>query len=97
MKMIIPVNLENDSYNIVIERGMLARAAEIMSLDRKVLVVTDSGVPEEYASKIVDAAKEAVLVTLPEGEGAKTLANFEMLCRKMLDEGFGAGTSQRGK
>ena len=88
MKMIIPVNLENDSYNIVIERGVLARAAEIMSLDRKVLVVTDSGVPEEYASKIVDAAKEAVLVTLPEGEGAKTLANFEMLCRKMLDEGF---------
>ena len=86
--MIIPVNLENDSYNIVIERGVLARAAEIMNLGRRVLVVTDSGVPEEYVSIIVDASKEPVLVTLPEGETSKTLDNFGMLCRKMLDEGF---------
>ena len=59
-----------------------------MNLNRKVLVVTDSGVPEEYSSIIVDAAKEPVLVTLPEGEGSKTLDSFGMLCRRMLDEGF---------
>ena len=86
--MIIPVNLGNDSYNIIIERGGIDRVSEFMKLDRKVLVVTDSGVPKEYAAKVAAAAGEAAVVVLPEGEGSKTLANFEMLCKRMLDEGF---------
>lgn len=84
----IPVNLEKDSYNIIIERGALDKAGEIFDLDRKVLVVTDSGVPSVYASKIVKSAREAVLVVLPEGEQTKTLESFGMLCQKLLDEGF---------
>lgn len=33
--MIIPVGLGKDSYNIVIERGALKRAAEILTLTEK--------------------------------------------------------------
>ena len=84
----IPVNLEKDSYNVIIERGALAKAGEIFNLDRKVLVVTDSGVPAEYAAKIAGKAREAVLVVLPEGEQTKTLESFGNLCQKLLDEGF---------
>ena len=84
----IPVNLEKDSYNVIIERGALAKAEEIFNLDRKVLVVTDSGVPAEYAAKIAGKAREAVLVVLPEGEQTKTLESFGNLCQKLLDEGF---------
>ena len=84
----IPVNLEKDSYNITIERGALGKAGEIFNLNRKVMVVTDSGVPESYVQVICRTAKEAVTVVLPEGEKTKTLESFAMLCEKLLDEGF---------
>ena len=84
----IPVNLEKDSYNIIIERGALDKAGEYLNLERKVMVVTDSGVPSEHVEKIVKTARNAVLVVLPEGEQTKTLESFGMLCRKLLDEGF---------
>ena len=86
--MIIPVNLEKDSYNITLERGALSRAGDLMALDRKVLVVTDTGVPAPYADAVCRAARTPVLFVLPEGEGSKTLENFGLLCQKMLDEGF---------
>ena len=86
--MIIPVNLGKDSYDIILERGAMSRAGELLTLDRKVLVVTDTGVPAPYADAVCRAARTPVLAVIPEGEDSKTLANFEVLCQKMLDEGF---------
>ena len=39
-------------YDIIIERGVLKRAGEELNLDRKVLIVTDSGIPSQYANEI---------------------------------------------
>lgn len=49
--MVISVSLQEESYNIYIERGALARAGELLHLARRVLVVTDSGVPTAYARR----------------------------------------------
>ena len=76
------------SYTITIQRGALARADAYMKLDRKVLVVTDSGVPEEYGKTVAACCKAPVVVTIPQGEKSKNLQNFEMLCRTMLQHGF---------
>ena len=43
--MIIPVKLPAGSYKITLSRGALQRAGELVDLNRKVLIVTDSGVP----------------------------------------------------
>ena len=84
----ITVELGKNSYDITILRGGLARADHYMKLARKVLVVTDSGVPARYAQTVADCCKEPVLVTLPQGEASKNLKNFELLCRTMLENGF---------
>ena len=52
--MILNVGLGERAYDIVIERGCLAKASALCNLDRKVLVVTDSGVPLEYAHAVAD-------------------------------------------
>ncbi len=83
----IVVPLKN-SYKITICRGALSHANEYMQLDRKVLVVTDSGVPAQYAATVAACCKEAVIVTIPQGESSKNLQNFEMLCRTMLEHNF---------
>lgn len=84
----ITVELGKNSYNITIKRGSLAKADAYMKLDRKVLIVTDSGVPAEYAKTVAACCAAPVIVTIPQGESSKTLQNFEMLCRRMLQNGF---------
>ena len=86
--MIIPVNLGTDSYDIVLERGCIRRAGELLRLDRKVLVVTDDGVPEAYAKTVADQCGEARIEILPQGEENKNFAGFERLLRAMLDFGM---------
>ena len=88
----LDVELGRDSYPIRIERGVLAEADKNLDLARRVLIVTDDGVPAQYARQVRNACEAAggigILVTLPQGEASKTLANFELLCRVMLEHGF---------
>lgn len=86
--MVITAALGKNSYPIIIQRGALHRANTHFDLQRKVLVVTDSGVPAAYAKAVADRCSEPVVVTLPQGEGSKHIRNFEALCRTMLEHGF---------
>ena len=84
----IRVELENNGYDIILERGCLGRAGELLDLDRRVLIVTDDGVPCEYAERVAEQCRRPVIVTVKSGEGSKSFATFEELCRELLSEGF---------
>ena len=84
----ITVELGKNSYPIIIERGSLTQADAYMKLDRKVLIVTDSGVPTQYAKAVAACCGQPVIVVIPQGERSKSLQNFELLCRTMLQNGF---------
>ncbi len=86
--MIIHMNLGEDSYDIVVERGVIAKASKHLNLDRRVLVVTDSGVPAEYAKLIAEQCKDGVIYTVEAGEASKSLEVFEKLLGVMLECGF---------
>ena len=43
--MTIHMDLKENSYDILVERGILAKANQYLNLNRRVLVVTDTGVP----------------------------------------------------
>lgn len=86
--MIIPVKTNSGSYNIYLERGALERAGQYFDLDRKVLVVTDSGVPKQYSEKIASLAKKAVISTFEMGEKSKNIDTFTSLLKVMVENGF---------
>lgn len=86
--MIIHLELGEDSYDIVLERGCLKKAKEYLNLNRKVLIVTDSGVPQEYAQTIAAASKEPYIYTILQGEESKNLESFKKLLQTMLQAGF---------
>ncbi|MBE6968813.1 MAG: 3-dehydroquinate synthase [Ruminococcaceae bacterium] len=89
--MSVRVNLGEKSYDVLTGRGLLCRAGELLNLDRRVLLVTDDGVPAEYAQKVAAQCARPLVITLPAGERSKSLANFEKLCRAMLQHGMGRG------
>ena len=84
----IHMNLKENSYDIVVERGILAHAGETLNLQRRVLIVTDSNVPESYAEAVAKQCKQPVVCIVQPGEGSKSLEGFGKLLQKMLDNGF---------
>lgn len=82
------VNVGDEGYEIVIRRGGLNHAGEELQLDRRVLVVTDSGVPSQYAQTVAAQCKVPTVATIPQGEASKSFENFERLCNILLSRGF---------
>lgn len=86
--MTIHMNLGEDSYDIIVERGILAKANQYLNLKRRVLIVTDSGVPSEYAETLSEQCKNGIIYTVEQGENSKSLDIFGKLLQTMLDHGF---------
>ena len=86
--MTIHMNLGEDSYDILVERGLLEKAGQHLNLNRRVLIVTDSGVPADYAETLAGQCKEAVICTVETGEASKSLEVFGKLLQTTLDHGF---------
>ena len=79
----IHMDLKENSYDILVERGVLARVNEHLRLDRRVLVVTDTGVPAGYAQTVANQCAKAVICTVEAGEASKSLDVFGRLLQAM--------------
>ena len=86
--MLIQVKTDSRNYDVVIEDGTLAKAGEYFQLNRKVLVVTDSGVPAQYARAVAAQCAQPVIVCVPAGEASKSFERFKELLSAMLAASF---------
>lgn len=85
---VIHLSLDKASYDIFLGRGLIKCASTFFNLERRVLIVTDDGVPQEYAETVASLSKEARIITVKQGEGSKSLNCFENICKEMLDFGM---------
>lgn len=85
------VELGERSYPITVGRGLIERANEYFDLERKVFILTDSGVPTQYADAVKGVCKSATVFTVKEGEGSKSLATLEAVLTAMSDAELGRG------
>lgn len=86
--MILHMNLGQNSYDIIVEKGILSRAHEHLSLARNVLIVTDDGVPTKYSQTIASFCKESYTVCLAQGEDSKSYDSLQRLHETMLNNDF---------
>ena len=84
----IRVKLEKDSYDILVGCGLLSHVREYFKLDRKVLILTDSGVPLKYADKIASQCKDPFVWIIGQGESEKSFYNFEAVLNFMANKQF---------
>ena len=84
----IRVNLQKDSYDILLGCGLLSHAREYFNLDRKVLILTDSGVPTDYANQIASQCKEPFVYVIEQGENSKSFGNFEAILNFVANNKF---------
>ena len=87
----LTMNLGERSYDIILKSGALENLYQFARLDRRVAVVTDSGVPAQYAQRVADQCKDAKIITVPQGEGSKSFKILETVLRQMLEFNMGRG------
>ncbi len=85
---ILNMSLGERSYDITVGHALISKADKLFNLNRKVLIVTDSGVPGEYSKTVALCAKEAKIITVPMGEGAKSLECYSMILSEMISWGM---------
>lgn len=77
------------SYDIILKRGALQRVGQVCNLQRKVLVVSDEGVPQKYIKTLVGQCEKGHAMVLPQGEDSKSPAAWQSILSRMLALGFG--------
>lgn len=82
------VKTNNGGYDIVLKRGALSEVGELLDLNRKVLIVTDDGVPEVYAKTVAKNCKLPVIVTIKQGEQSKHADTWCHLLKAMVENNF---------
>lgn len=87
-KTVLNMSLGMDSYDIILERGALDKVGEYLNISRKVLIVTDSGVPAAYSEKVAAACKEPYIVTVPSGEKSKSFEMYQKILSVMCEKEF---------
>lgn len=86
--MILNINLEKDSYDIVIERNGLNKAKDYFDLNRKVLIVSDDGVPNSYIQTLLSQCNNGYSLILKQGEENKNIKNYSLILEKLCDYNF---------
>lgn len=89
--MIIPIKTSNGGYDIVLEHNALEKLNDFLNLKRKVMIVTDSGVPSVYSELAASQCEKAFVTVIKEGEASKNFENFKMLLSRMVEAGFTRG------
>ncbi len=79
------VKTAEGGYDIIFQRGGLSRVAAFWGDGCKSLIVTDDGVPAEYAATVAAGLTEARVLTLPQGEATKQLQYLEQLWQTMVE------------
>lgn len=86
--MILTVNTPMQQYEINIESGSLSNVGKLWGLDKnekKVFIVTDSGVPTEYASCVASQCANSKIFTFTQGEASKNFDTLQDICAAMLE------------
>ncbi len=86
--MIIPVKTASGGYDIILQRGALKCADQYLKLDRRVLIVTDSGVPAEYAKTVASLCTAPTVLTIWQGEQSKSIDSWTLILKKLSENGF---------
>ena len=85
----LTMKLNRSGYDIILKRGCLRNLHQFTNVqNRKVFVLTDSGVPAQYAQTVAAQCPDSTVYTVPQGEGSKSLKVYGQVLQAMLDFGM---------
>ena len=89
--MVLMISTGHGNCPVYIERGVINKASGLIGAERKVLIVTDSGMPAVWTDRLREQFPGADLFVFPQGEGSKDLAVYAELISDMIRCGMSRG------
>lgn len=80
--------MNNIYEDVVIGKGIFSDLAKYVNLDRKVLVIADSGIPKKYINTVSKQCKDCYVRYFPKGEANKNIDTYELLLFALTDKQF---------
>ena len=84
----ISVKTSLGGYCITLERGAIKNLSSVCDLSKKALVVTDDGVPYEYARTVASQFQNSVIKVIPQGETSKSFDTYRELLQTLNENEF---------
>ena len=84
----LTIKCKTYSYDVIIQRNIINNVSEYLYLQRKVLILTDDGVPSEYVSKVSSQCLNPIIVTVKQGEQSKNIDNYQLVMKTLIEHGF---------
>ncbi|MDO4465913.1 MAG: 3-dehydroquinate synthase [Bacillota bacterium] len=81
----LQVNLGANSYPITIEYNALANIKETINVNRKVAIITDTGVPEKWVNMVAAQCPNHFVLTFEQGEQSKCFDTYKYLLEQCIE------------
>jgi len=86
--MLFQVTMKDQTYDVIIERNSLKNIENYLDLNRKVLIITDDGIPSLYIEKVLEKCNNGFVYTIKQGEASKNFSNYEKILDYMIENKF---------
>lgn len=86
--MLLNVHLDKNSYPILIKRNALTHISDVINTNRKIAIVTETGVPMQWVDIVQEQCENSIVLTFPEGEGSKCFQQYEALLQQLIEAQF---------
>ena len=84
--------IKAETYDIIVENGCLKKAGEYLDLNRRALVMTDDGVPDEYSKAVLKACGVGSrIMKIKQGEASKSFDILQAVLKVLMSAGFTRG------
>ena len=84
----IDVKTSTNTYEVIIENNILNKVCEYVSLNNKVLIVTDDGVPSAYVKTLAKQCEDPYVFTFKHGEESKNINTYQEIISFMISNNF---------
>ena len=75
-------------YPIIIESDSIKKLNNYFNLDRKVLIITDDGIPRNLVHTVSKQIRDVYVYTIEQGEASKNFTNYENILEFMVNKKF---------
>ena len=81
----LTMQTQSAGYDIILQRGCIKEIASYIDLNRKVLILTDQNVPDQWVDLVQAQCKDCLVVRVHGGEESKSMHTYEEVLRACLD------------
>ena len=81
--------LTNSVYDdVIISKNILSDVHKYVNLERKVMIVADSGIPKQYINAVAKQCAKSYIKRFPKGEESKNLENYKNILNALVEARF---------